>query len=129
RAPGSYLYRADPDQGEREAQPGLPRERRVDREPPAGERRAFFHAQQPHAPAARRTQPRGRDVESPTVVTHFQTQFLLCAGERNPNFARLRVARNIGERLLRDAKARSFDLGGETEGHPLVCEIRLESGA
>src|SRR5712691_13368128 len=129
RVPGSCLSRARPDQREREAQPGLPPERRVDRKPPAGERRALFQAQQAHALAGRRPQSRGRDVETPTIVAHLHTQFLLRAGERNPNFARLRVARDIGERLLRDAKARSLDLGGETRGYPLMREIRLEPGA
>src|SRR5258706_3842770 len=97
--------------------------------PPAGERRALLHAQQAHALAGRRPQPRRRDVETPTVVAHLHTQLLLRSGERNPNFARLRVARDIGEGFLSDAKARGLDLWGETRGHPLMREIRLEPGA
>src|SRR5260221_14707222 len=102
---------------------------RVDLEISSSKRDALLHAKQALASSLNGALARGGHIEAATVIAYHELQDAVGLAELDLDEVRLRVTDDIGQRLLRDAKAGHLHGGRRPRPEGSDGEAEGESGA
>src|SRR5467141_1629429 len=92
---------------------------------PVKHRGPFPHAEQSERSGARKLAPR----QAATVVLHFEDKFVAFFLQVNVHLGRVRVADDVGERLLKDAKNRRRPVRVQVQLLEAGLETAVDSGS